>query len=71
MLKDVFRAAFRLRNIYLVCFEWRKSKQMLMMRQRIFAPNFVIFWGANAYSGCESVMWQNCALFFCCLKRSY
>lgn len=43
MLKDVFRAAFWLRNIYLMCFEWRKSKQMLMMRQRIFAPNFVIF----------------------------
>lgn len=42
-----------------------------MMRQRIFAPNFVIFWGANAYSGCESVMRQNCELFFCCLKRSY
>ena len=47
MLKDVFRAAFWLRNIYLVCFEWRKSKQMLMMRQRIFAPNFVIFWGCK------------------------
>ncbi len=39
------------------------------MCQRIFAPNFVIFWGANAYSGCESVMWQNCELFFCCLKK--
>ena len=64
MLKDVFRAAFWLRSIYLVCFEWCKSKQMLMMRQRIFAPNFVIFGGANAYSGCESVMWQNCELFF-------
>ena len=35
-----------------------------MMRQRIFVPNFVIFWGANAYSGCESVMRQNCELFF-------
>ena len=64
MLKDVFRAVFQLRNIYLICFGWYKSKQMLMMRQRIFAPNFVIFWGANAYSGCESVMWQNCELFF-------
>ena len=51
MLKDVFMAAFWLRNIYLICFEWYKSKQMLMMRQRIFAPNFVIFGGANAYSG--------------------
>ena len=69
MLKDVFRAAFWLRNIYLLCFEWCKSKQMLMMRQRIFAPNFVIFWGANAYSGCESVMWQNCELFFLVLKK--
>ena len=47
MLKDVFRAAFELRDIYLVCFEWYKSKQMLMMRQRIFAPNFVIFWGCK------------------------
>lgn len=34
------------------------------MRQRIFASNFVIFWGANAYFGCESVMRQNCELFF-------
>ena len=64
MLKDVFRAAFVLRGIYLICFGWYKSKQMLMMRQRIFAPNFVIFLGANAYSGCESVMRQNCELFF-------
>ena len=64
MLKDVFRAAFQLRDIYLICFGWYKSKQMLMMRQRIFAPNFVIFLGANAYSGCESVMRQNCELFF-------
>ena len=40
-----------------------------MMRQRIFVPNFVIFWGANAYSGCESVMWQNCELFFLVLKK--
>ena len=47
MLKDVFRAAFVLRGIYLVCFEWYRSKQMLMMRQRIFAPNFVIFWGCK------------------------
>ena len=64
MLKDVFRAAFRLRNIYLICFGWYKSKQMLMMRQRIFAPNFVIFWGVIACLGCESVMRQNCELFF-------
>ena len=64
MLKDVFRAAFWLRNIYLLCFEWYKSKQMLMMRQRIFAPNFVIFWGVIAGLGCESVMRQNCELFF-------
>ena len=35
MLKDVFRAALWLRNIYLICFGWCKSKQMLMMRQRI------------------------------------
>ena len=69
MLKDVFGAAFWLRNIYLVSFEWCKSKQMLMMRQRIFAQNFVIFWGANAYSGCESVMWQNCELFFLVSKK--
>ena len=47
MLKDVFRAAFRLRNIYLMSFGRYKSKQMLMMRQRIFAPNFVIFWGCK------------------------
>ena len=47
MLKDVFMAAFWLRNIYLICFEWYKSKQMLMMRQRIFAPNFVIFLGCK------------------------
>ena len=40
-----------------------------MMRQRIFAPNFVIFWGANAYSGCESVMRQNCELFFLLFKK--
>lgn len=45
MLKDVFRAVFQLRNIYLICFGWYKSKQMLMMCQRIFAPNFVIFLG--------------------------
>lgn len=64
MLKDVFMAALVLRDIYLVCFGWYKSKQMLMMRQRIFVPNFVIFLVANAYSGCESVMWQNCELFF-------
>ena len=42
-----------------------------MMRQRIFAPNFVIFGGANAYSGCESEMWQNCELFFAVYGRSY
>ena len=47
MLNDVFRAAFVLRNIYLICFGWYKSKQMLMMRQRIFALNFVIFWGCK------------------------
>lgn len=40
-----------------------------MMRQRIFVPNFVIFLGANAYSGCESVMRQNCELFFLVLKK--
>ena len=40
-----------------------------MMRQRIFVPNFVIFCGANAYSGCESVMRQNCELFFLVLKK--
>ena len=35
-----------------------------MMRQRIFVPNFVIFWGVIACLGCESVMRQNCELFF-------
>ena len=41
------------------------------MRQRIFASNFVIFWGANAYFGCESVMRQNCDLFFSIAKGAF
>lgn len=40
-----------------------------MMRQRILLQILWFFGGANAYSGCESVMWQNCELFFCCLKK--
>ena len=64
MLKDVFSAAFWLRNIYLVCFEWRKSKQMLMMRQRIFALNFAFSRLTNAYAGWKLETRRKCELFF-------
>lgn len=69
MLKDVFRAAFVLIGIYLVCFEWYKSKQMLMMRQRIFAPNFVIFWGCKCLFRMRIGDVAELRIIFCCLKK--
>ena len=69
MLKDVFRAAFLLRGIYLVCFEWYKSKQMLMMRQRIFVPNFVIFWGCKCLFRMRIGDAAELRIIFCCLKK--
>ena len=64
MLKDVFRAALVLRGIYLVCFGWYKSKQMLTMRQRIFALNFAFSRLTNAYAGWKLETRRKCELFF-------
>ena len=69
MLKDVFMAAFWLRNIYLICFEWYKSKQMLMMRQRIFFFFFVIFWGRKCLFRLRIGDVAELRIIFCCLKK--